>query len=333
MSTGSVVRQLDVESGELRVLAPEEELVGPPAGMRWFDVVRPTPSIIDRLHTQLGLPVEATRSACRFDSSATSPLLPEARRHGDVLLIATCLFTSKEPDGCGVAAAEVVLIVADHVVVSIHRNSHEAFDSLMEQFPPTAAGADAASVLFCLAQAVIAADRRAIADLTARVDRLNHQLFGSSLRPSQLQRDILGIAHAVATMRGPLTAGQEIGEVVRDFFGDSHETSAGASERRWSSTRAATLRDLDHLQRRLDFLQQSQLAQLANQAASISKKIAVLTALTLPQILVSSFFGQNVPAVNGASEIVLWSSHGAALLFSVGMLWYARRRRWIGLGG
>jgi magnesium transporter len=234
-----------------------------------------------------------------------------------------------ERDAQKVARRELDVLVGRNLVVTVHDGKLTAIEDFDEQLEDESGVGelDAGAFMTGLVDAVLAAYFR-------EIDRIEHDIEAldqAALRfwgGSDFLASVVALRQRIAFVRRALTPNREaLAPIVRPDF-EVHEDLVRA----WPGTIDRLERAIDGVDKARDLLVGSfdiYLGRSAQRSNDVMKTLTLVSAIALPAIVLAGIMGMNFKLPFFDEPANFWLVIAAMVTLAVGILAFARRRRWI----
>lgn len=256
-----------------------------------------------------------------------------AEAHNGYLLLTLHLTAPDKDSALHLETQSLHFIITNDTICSFTESSADCFStikkSLQEQVA-SAADDGVGTVLYALIQEVSRYNYETTRFVRTQIDRVADTLKTEPLDNVTLNETLPQIIRSVRQLQSMFSSEQIIPTVIRSFLHSCNTDEAEHSQAICQSYQSQLLQLAEKdLQRDLETIWQSHLRLAANRTSIIGKNIAILSAITLPQMMVTSFFGQEVSSFLQFSDTIITTAHLAAAGLSSALVWLAKKRKWM----
>lgn len=321
MMPGIVPRIIDLPESGLAAFQDPHAL-RPAAGgtLRWIDIERPTPELLEQLRVPFALHPLAIEDCLTFEQR---PKLEEYPGH---LFIVIHQLELASNDMVGF---ELHAFLGPNFLITVREHACPQLEKVMSR---VLVDADIYSrglgfVYYLIADRIAVHNLATLEDLAQRIDDVEtavlqqasteklpllfeyKQALAAARRLLSPERDLFAmlikVGNRVVTERTAL------------YFRDVYDTLLRSGE------------TIEVSREQLSNILEAHFSIVSQRTNEIMKHLTVLSAIFLPLTFITGFFGQNFEALPFASRSLLWVALSSCVVVPLSMLYFFRRRRWL----
>jgi len=297
-------------------------------GYSWHDLPRPTEEQLRTLQEQYGF------HDLDIEDCLSEHERPKIEEYDDYFFLVFHLPCEPEQSG-RIMKEEVNIFIGADFLMTIHDGRMNIFEELKKQIETGLSEEDRefmdqgpSFLLYEIMSRLFNQGFPIVDKISRELRTIEVKLFEHE-EETDVLRDILTLKRNIIAMRAILLPQRSLIALLehrnKKFISEElvmyFDNILDAIERQWSL--------LDTAKEMSEALQETHESWLSHKTNSIIRVLTVINVVALPPLIITGFYGMNVPLPWQDSPIAAFSILGFMLLICIGGLWYSYKKKWL----